>query len=128
MRRDGAVTDSPSSPAASNERPFPGSDPLETLEGRWTLRILLCLHRGEHRFSDLKAAIPGISANLLAERLRLLESAGIVERHYLPPPFASHVYLLGTLAADLKPALGAIVRWRADYTRSAQQGLRGKSA
>jgi DNA-binding HxlR family transcriptional regulator len=121
------VTDSPS-PAASNKQPFLGSDPLETLEGRWTLRILLCLHRREHRFSDLKAAIPGISANLLAERLRLLESAGIVERHYLPPPFASHVYLLATLAADLKPALGALVRWRADYARSAQQDLRGKSA
>ena len=120
------MTDTPPpGPAASNWPPFQGSDLLEKIEGRWTLQILLCLHRGEHRFSDLRTAIPRISANVLAERLRLLESAGLVERHYRPPPFASHVYLLGTLAADLKPALDAIVRWQAGYRRSEQQRRRG---
>lgn len=93
-------------------------DPLETIEGRWTLQILLCLNAGEHRFSDLRAAIPRVSANILTDRLRALESAGLIERHYLPPPQASHVYTLATLAAALRPSLNALAGWRAAHCRS----------
>ena len=88
-------------------------DPLDKVEGRWTLQILLCLNAGDHRFSDLRAAIPRVSANILTDRLRALESAGLVERHYLPPPHASHVYMLATLAAALRPTLDALAGWRA---------------
>jgi DNA-binding HxlR family transcriptional regulator len=90
-----------------------GEDPIETIEGRWTLQILLCLASGEHRFADLRSVIPRVSANILTDRLRALECTGLVERSYLPPPHASHVYTLTTLAADLKPALDALARWRA---------------
>lgn len=88
-------------------------DPLEKVEGRWMLQILLCLNAGDHRFSDLRAAIPRVSANILTDRLRALESAGLVERHYLPPPQASHVYTLATLASALRPSLDALAGWRA---------------
>ena len=88
-------------------------DPLEKLEGRWTLQILLCLNAGEHRFSDLRSALPRVSANILTDRLRALESAGLVERHCLPPPQASHVYTLATLATALRPSLDALTSWRA---------------
>lgn len=90
----------------------PSDDPLEKIEGRWTLQILLCLNAGERRFSDLRAAIPRVSANILADRLRTLESAGLVERHYLPPPYASRVYTLTRPAAGLRPALDALASWR----------------
>jgi DNA-binding HxlR family transcriptional regulator len=93
--------------------PFRQQDPIEQIEGRWTLQILLCLNKGEQRFSDLKSAIPRLSANILADRLRALEGAGLVERRYLPPPHASHVYTLTKLAAGLKPILGALASWRA---------------
>lgn len=89
-------------------------DPLEKIEGRWTLQILLCLNGGEHRFSDLRAAIPRVSANIMTDRLRALESAGLVARHRLPPPHASQVYMLADLAAGLRPALDALTRWRAE--------------
>jgi len=85
---------------------------LLRIEGRWVLRILLCLNRGEQRFSDLREAIPPISASVLTERIRGLERVGLVERRYLPPPFASQVYALTTSAAALKPALDALARWR----------------
>lgn len=91
----------------------PGGDPLEKIEGRWTLQILLCLNAGEHRFADLRTAIPRVSANILTDRLRALERAGLVERHYLPPPRASHVYTLATLATALRPSLDALAGWRA---------------
>jgi DNA-binding HxlR family transcriptional regulator len=93
--------------------PFRQQDPIEKIEGRWTLQILLCLNTGEQRFSDLKSAIPRLSANILADRLRALEGAGLVERRYLPPPHASHVYILTKLAAGLKPSLDALASWRA---------------
>ena len=88
-------------------------DPLEKIEGRWTLQILLRLNAGEHRFSDLRVAIPRVSANILTDRLRALERAGLVERHHLPPPHASQIYMLADLAAGLRPALNALSRWRA---------------
>lgn len=83
------------------------------------LEILLCLNLREHRFSDLKTAIPRVSANILTDRLRALESAGLVERRYLPPPSASKVYRLAKPAAGLKPALDALANWRAAERNSA---------
>jgi len=84
---------------------------VKLIEGRWTLRILLCLNSGELRFSDLRTAIPSISSNVLTARMRALQTAGLVERRYLPPPAARHLYALGPRAAGLKPALDALARW-----------------
>jgi DNA-binding HxlR family transcriptional regulator len=51
---------------------------------------------------------------VLTERIRALESAGLVERRYLPPPAASQVYAPTPAALALKPALDALARWQAD--------------
>ncbi len=77
------------------------------------MRILICLNAGEHRFADLRSAIPQVSANILTDRLRALECAGLVERRYLPPPLASQVYALSALGAGLAPVLGPLASWRA---------------
>jgi len=106
-----------SRPAA--EQVPPGADALETLQGRWTLQILLCVNGGARRFVDLRAAIPQVSANVLTQRLRALESAGLIERRYLPPPVARHVYVLAAEAAGLKPALDALADWQAETSASA---------
>jgi hypothetical protein len=45
------------------------------------------------------------------DRMRALQTAGLVERRYLPPPAARHLYALGPLAAGLKPALDALASW-----------------
>lgn len=95
-----------------DERTPQVGDPVEAIEGRWILQILLCLNVREHRFSDLKAAIPRVSANILTDRLRALESAGLVERRHLPPPHASHIYMLADPAAGLRPALDELANWR----------------
>ena len=90
-------------------------DPLHALEGRWTLQILLLLKDGELRFSDLRAALPAISANVLTQRLRDLESAGLVQRNYLPPPAASQVYGLTASAETLRSTLDHLAQWRGRY-------------
>jgi DNA-binding HxlR family transcriptional regulator len=87
---------------------------IEVIETRWTLRILLGLRAGEQRFSDLKAVIPRISPNVLIKRIRALESAGLVECNYLPPPSARHVYSLTPSANALRPALDALATWQAE--------------
>lgn len=62
---------------------------LELLTRPWTLHILWVLsHNGEMRFGVLRRQVEGISARVLAERLRMLEGAGFVFRHYeqtIPP-------------------------------------------
>jgi DNA-binding HxlR family transcriptional regulator len=101
-------------PAASRGQP-PKNYLLQRIEGRWILQILLCLNRGEQRFSDLREAIPRLSASVLTERIRGLERAGLVERRYLPPPYASQVYGMTASAAGLKPALDALANWQAGH-------------
>lgn len=104
-------------PTAAVDRTVPAGDPLEPLEGRWTLRILVCLNTGAHRFADLRSAIPRVSANILTDRLRALECAGLVERGYLPPPHASHVYALTEIATGLRPVLEALAGWQASQSK-----------
>jgi len=104
--------------SAASPGQLPDGNLLQRIEGRWILRILLCLSRGEQRFSDLREAIPPISASVLTDRIRGLERAGLVERRYLPPPSASQVYRLTSSAAGLRPALDALARWQTDARAS----------
>jgi DNA-binding HxlR family transcriptional regulator len=67
---------------------------LDVLGERWTLLILRELIGGARRYGDLRAELPGIATNLLADRLRELEEAGLVDREELPPPIARTVYTL----------------------------------
>lgn len=82
---------------------------LDVLGGRWTLLLIRDLLPGPRRFSDLLASHPGLTTNLLAERLKLLATHGLVEKRKLPPPAASTVYALtpdGEALEDLVLALG----------------------
>jgi DNA-binding HxlR family transcriptional regulator len=67
---------------------------LDVLGERWTLLILRELIGGPRRYGDLRGQLPGIATNLLADRLRELEEAGLVNREELPPPVARTVYTL----------------------------------
>lgn len=98
--------------AAAHVHPPPDGDPLDWIEGRWVLDILLCLNEHERRFTDLRTAIPRVSANILTDRLRALENTGLVERRCLPPPYASQVYALAEPADGLRPTLDALAHWR----------------
>lgn len=67
---------------------------LDVLGERWTLLILRELIAGARRYGDLRAALPGIATNLLADRLRELEEVGLIRRNELAPPVARTVYTL----------------------------------
>ncbi|HKE98940.1 MAG TPA: winged helix-turn-helix transcriptional regulator [Actinomycetes bacterium] len=84
---------------------------LDVIGERWTLLIVRELLLGPKRFTDLQSGLPGIPTNLLIQRLRQLEDAGVLERGVLPPPAASAVYQLTEHGRGLEPAIVALVRW-----------------
>ncbi len=70
---------------------------LDVLGERWTLLILRELVGGPRRYGDLRAELPGIATNLLAERLKELQDAGLVDRAELPAPIGRTVYQLSDM-------------------------------
>src|SRR5258708_34409822 len=67
---------------------------LELVGERWALLIIRELLVGPRRFTDLRQGLPRIPTNVLSDRLKELEQAGIVRRRVLPRPAASVVYEL----------------------------------
>ncbi len=86
---------------------------LEIIGERWALLIVRELIPGPKRFSDLKAALPGISTNILTVRLTELETNHLLVRRKLPPPAASQVYELTAWGKDLEPLIKDLGRWAA---------------
>ncbi len=88
---------------------------LDVLGERWTLLILRELIGGARRYSDLRAELPGIATNLLADRLRELEESGFVDRTELPPPIARTVYTLSEVGwRKVPPVIQAIAMFGLD--------------
>ncbi|EJL20254.1 helix-turn-helix domain-containing protein [Novosphingobium sp. AP12] len=87
------------------------SDLLGLLGSRWALHILMALADGPMRFTDLRAALPAISAKVLTARLRELEANALVARLQFRSPMPGQGYGLSAAAQDLRPALDQIRRW-----------------
>lgn len=68
-------------------------DRLHLVSTKWVLPLLRVLSGGEHRYTDIETALPGISPRALTDKLRLLADEGLVER-------------------DERPGLGRTIRYR----------------
>jgi DNA-binding HxlR family transcriptional regulator len=86
---------------------------LDLVGERWALLVMRELLLGPKRFSDLKGDLPGISANVLTQRLEGLEAAGIVVRRKLPPPASAQVYELTAWGYESEPIFQVLGRWAA---------------
>ena len=86
---------------------------MELVGERWSLLVVRELMFGGRRFGELRAGLPGISANVLTQRLAGLEAAGIVVRRRLPPPASAQVYELTPWGYEAEPAIQALGRWAA---------------
>jgi len=86
---------------------------LDLIGERWALLVVRELLLGPKRFTDLRAGLPGASPNVLAQRLRELERAGVVRRRRLPPPAASKIYELTEWGEELEPVIISLGRWGA---------------
>jgi DNA-binding HxlR family transcriptional regulator/putative sterol carrier protein len=92
---------------------------LDIIGERWTPLVIRELMAGPRRFTDLLGGLPGISTNLLTERLKQLEQHGVIRRHTLPPPAASTVYALTPLGQALEPTLIELGKWGSQFAASA---------
>jgi DNA-binding HxlR family transcriptional regulator len=103
-------------PTADDEHPRNNCCPLyheavELVGRRWTGAILRVLMDGPLRFSEVAQAIPELSDRLLSERMKELESRGIVKRTVIPGPPLRVQYELSTMGRDLEPALAELQSW-----------------
>ncbi len=86
---------------------------LDLVGDRWALLVMRELMLGPKRFSDLRADLPGISANVLTQRLAGLEAAGVLVRRKLPPPAPAQVYELTAWGYESEPIFQTLGRWAA---------------
>jgi DNA-binding HxlR family transcriptional regulator len=84
---------------------------LEVVGERWSLLIVRELLLGPRRYTDLRQALPRMWTNLLVDRLRHLERAGVIEQVDLPPPAARTVYQLTERGRGLEPVVLGLGRW-----------------
>jgi len=86
---------------------------MELLGERWAMLVLRELAYGPRRFSELKADLQGISANVLTQRLTELEARGLVRKTRLPPPASVQVYEATEWGLEAVPVIASLGRWAA---------------
>ena len=84
---------------------------LDLVGERWALLVVRELLLGPKRFTDLRAGLPHVGPDILAQRLRELEESGIVRRGQLPPPAGSRIYELTPRGRELEPVVLALGRF-----------------
>lgn len=93
---------------------------LDSVGDRWTLLIVGALLDGPRRFGDLQEALQGIAPNVLTQRLRRLESEGLV----LAQPYSERpqrfVYELTASGHELAGALRLLSDWGARHREGAE--------
>lgn len=86
---------------------------LELVGDRWALLVMRELLLGPRRFSDLRRDLPGISANVLTQRLEELEQRGLARKVRLPPPAARDAYQATPWGLEIEPVVIALGRFAA---------------
>ena len=96
---------------------------LDVIGDRWSLLVIReLLLQGPCRYTDLRNGLPGIATNLLSDRLRGLEAAGLVRREEAAPPVATTLFHLTEAGAQLEPALEALGAWGIRYMTQPYDG------
>jgi DNA-binding HxlR family transcriptional regulator len=89
---------------------------VELVGKRWTGAILFVLMDGPVRFSEFKRLVPDLSDRLLSERMKELESEGIVERRVIDDMPVKVEYALTEKGEALEPAVIALKAWARSWS------------
>jgi DNA-binding HxlR family transcriptional regulator len=90
---------------------------VELIGRRWTGAILRAMGTGLYRFTDLAVTVPGLSDRMLSERLKELESVGIVSRTVIPEMPVRVEYHLTDKGDALDSVMASISSWAQDWLR-----------
>ena len=113
MELDKITSNGPAEPKRRYDDACGTAHALELIGDRWTLLVLRELMLGGRRFSELRGDLPGISANVLTQRLGELEERGLARRVRLPPPASVQVYEATPWGLEAEPIVQALGRWAA---------------
>ena len=89
----------------------PAETTIEVIGGRWKVPIVWHLFTGTKRFSELRRALPGVTAKMLTQQLRELESDGIVVRKVFAQVPPKVEYSLTDRGLSLRPVIDAMCKW-----------------
>jgi DNA-binding HxlR family transcriptional regulator len=84
---------------------------IELIGRRWNGAIIVALHAGITRYSEVRDTVPGLSDHLLCQRLRELEANGLVERHVTPSTPVQVRYELTAMGRALSPVIDSLSAW-----------------
>ena len=96
---------------------------IELIGKRWTGAVVKALIPAPARFNQLLAGIPGISDRVLTERLRELETEGLVERLVDPGPPVRVSYRLTSRGRALEPVFAAVASWADSWLTSVEAAV-----
>jgi len=90
-------------------------DLLSRLGDKWTVQVIVVLHRRTERFNNLRRGIPGISRQMLTRTLRNLEGDGLIDRTVHPTNPPQVEYALTALGVSLAEPLRMLATWAIDH-------------
>ena len=117
MQLDKVTEERQSEPKRSYDDACGTAHALDLIGERWALLVLRELMLGPRRFSELKVDLPGISGNVLSQRLDELEARGLARKLRLPPPASVQVYEATEWGLEAEPIVQALGRWAARSPR-----------
>jgi DNA-binding HxlR family transcriptional regulator len=91
---------------------------VELIGRRWSGAIISVMLGGPQCFNELLASVPGLSDRLLSERLRELESEGLVRRTVRPGPPVRVSYQLTPAGEGLKPVIEGLGKWAQRWVKA----------
>lgn len=84
---------------------------IELIGRRWSAAILLAVARGAKRFGEIKHCVTGISEPVLAQRLRELEKAHLINRTVVPTMPVQISYTATEQGLELLAGVIPLSRW-----------------
>ena len=94
---------------------------VELIGRRWTGAIVLAMLGGAQRYSEIREAVPGLSDRLLSDRLRELETEGVVSRTVAPDVPVAVRYALTDKGRALAPVIQSLRDWTATWLEAPQE-------
>lgn len=96
---------------------------LNIIGDRWTLLVVHEILNGQTLFNEIKKALPGISSNLLSERLKYLEEEGIIASELYSDHPPRYRYTLTKSGEELEDVFNALIIWGSHHLETCYKKL-----